>query len=133
MRRENVMRSGHRPLLSRVPELTAFGAVVLHYVRVLGPDASGMHIIDRLNTETFAKHIDQAQVYVALNRMAKRELLEVAQTRQFAGSPPMKIWQLTHKGGAALDDYVIFNDALLAMLKGPTTTRATRVTTTSRR
>ena len=94
-------RSDEHVALLDDPPVGHLQAIVLKRLDVLGRDASGYSVLEGLSIDT-GVWIDPSQIYASIRKLVDKELISLAETRPQPGGPPLKIYQLTAAGRAAL-------------------------------
>jgi DNA-binding PadR family transcriptional regulator len=109
-------RRAERPVpLLDAPPLGHLQAIIMRRFDDLGTEAYGFNVLEGLSLE-YGVWIDQSQIYNAIRRLVADELIELAETRHQAGTPPLKIYHLTAAGRAALDATAAHHKAVAAFL-----------------
>lgn len=77
-------------------------ALVLCKLLELGKEACGFRVLEGLSLDS-GVWMDHSQIYATIRKLADKEFIVHVETRKQTHGPPLKIYQLTAAGRAALD------------------------------
>lgn len=109
-------RSSRRVPLIDTPPLGHLQALITKTLDELGPEASGIKVVERLCLKT-GGWVDHAQIYGAIRRLEENDIIAQVATRPTKKrGAPEKIFKVTAAGRTAmketLEHYVALADAL---------------------
>jgi DNA-binding PadR family transcriptional regulator len=83
------------------PPLGHLQALVLHKLATLGRDAYGFKVLESLSGDA-GVWLDAPDVYLAIRKLVGKDLIKLVETRSQGGGAPVKVYEITVAGEAAL-------------------------------
>ena len=90
----------HVPMLDD-PPIGHLQALILKKLDYLGSEAIGYNALEELSLET-GVWLDASQIYASIRKLAEKELIKQTGTRRQQAGPPLKVYEVTAPGRAAL-------------------------------